>query len=217
MRLAIKKVIAREFLILALVAFVGLTCFLSTFLYNSARRHQAEGIKADIAKKTTLSDSLSISYTTKVQNQEWYFMRMNNEFDLGEFNTPEKWWTVYIELAKNDSINILWEGIWNEDESIIGFFNGLGFANGDSLQTFITENTIDELDLKNKKKSEDLQRELVEIRTKEQNIASSIMTYKEQLSFLKNVLFFLVIVLFVIRYIYYGVKWSLKTLKQKDE
>jgi hypothetical protein len=217
MKLTTKKIIAREFLTLTLVIVIGLICFLSTFPYNSFRHYQIKNLKGEIDQKRTLSDSLLKSYSTKIQNQEWYFKKLNDEFDLGEFNTNEKWWFHSMQLAKNDSISIRWKGVWSQDKTVIKFFNKIGFLNGDSLQRFIIINNLDKSDIENKTKADNLQKEIAEIESKEIIVANSVLTYEDQFSFSLMALIILASLSFGFRYLYYGIKWSLKTLKQKPE
>jgi hypothetical protein len=217
MKLITKKIIAREFLILTLVIVIGLICFLSTFPYNSFIHHQIKNLKNEIDQKRTLSDSLSKPYSTKIQNQEWYFKKFNEEFDLGELNTTEKWWNNSVQLAINDSNSIRWERFWNQDKTVLKSINKIGFLNGDSLQRFIITNTVDRSDIENKTKADNLKNDIAKIESKQKNAANSILTYHDQLFFSMISLITLVFISFGIRYFYYGVNWSLKTLKQKSE
>ncbi len=196
---------------------IGLICFLSTFPYNSFKNQQIKNLNGEIDQKRTLSDSLSKSYSTKIQNQEWYFKKLNDEFNLGELNTIEKWWNHSVQLAKYDSISIRWKGIWSQDKSVIKYFNKIGFLNDVSLQRFIITNTIDKFDIENKTKADNLQKEIAQIESKQKNVANSILTHEDQLSFSMMALIILSSVSFGLRYLYYGIKWSLKTLKQKSE
>lgn len=217
MKLTTKKIIAREFLTLTLVVVIGLICFLSTFPYNSFLHNQIKNLQGEIDQKRTLSDSLLKPYSTILQNQAWYFKKLNDEFDLGEHNTIDKWWIHSVQIAKKDSIRILWEETWSQDKTIIRFFNKMGFPNGDSLQRFIITNTLDKSDIENKTKADKLQKEIAETESKQKNVANSILTYEGQLSFSMMALIILASVSFGLRYLYYGINWSLKTLKQKPE
>jgi hypothetical protein len=66
MNIKTKKIIAREFLIVTLVLTIGLISFLSTYGYNAYKQKQAEDSATEIAEKTKLADSLSISYKAKL-------------------------------------------------------------------------------------------------------------------------------------------------------
>ena len=69
MKLDTKKIIAREFLTLIIVFFIGLIIFFCTYPYNAFKQMQIEEQAIEISKKTKLADSLSLSFKTKLNSR----------------------------------------------------------------------------------------------------------------------------------------------------
>lgn len=61
MKLKHKKILAREFLALSIVFAIGITTFLTTFLYNFYKIKKENEITSEIVTKTHLLDSLNSS------------------------------------------------------------------------------------------------------------------------------------------------------------
>ena len=125
----------------------------------------------------------------------------------------EKWWNRSQTLAKNDSIKIIWETDWKKDPLYIQFFNKIGFPNPDSLQNFIITNSYSKLELNTKNKADSLTK-IITTLNKTYN-TTSILSQNQQLEFLWKSILVLFILLFALRYLFYAIKWSIKTLKDK--
>ena len=216
MKISIKKIVAREFVFLTLLGVLGVCFFLLMFAYNIVRHHQNESYTREIQQKTSIIDSISKSYRTKILNQEWYFEKLNGQFDLGHLNKHEIWWSHSVLQAKNGSIVLLWNGKWSQEKSIIDFFYDIGFLTADSLQRFIINNTFNKTDLSNKVKAAKLQKDVSEIERRQKKIEAKILTSDQRISFSEKFLIVLGLMLFGMRYTYYGIKWSIKTLKNEQ-
>jgi hypothetical protein len=217
MKLTTKKFIAREFLIMTLVLILGLISFLCTYQYNALKRNKVKNNKNEISKKTKQADSLSISYKSKLHNRSWFFQKFSNYYDLTDdtINTSEKIWIRLDYLALKDSIKYNWGKVWDKD--IVAFNKEIGFSNPDSFHSFIDKNRISKIDSSNYYSSLALNSEIALLSKSKNDNENKILTYNEQTEFGLNALIIYFIVFFGIRYLFYSIKWSLKTLKQKSE
>ncbi len=218
MRLQTKKIIAREFLILTIAFFIGLLCFFSTYLYNFYKNKQAGDINKSIEEKSAQADSLAFAYKQKTEKQNWFFNQYSAEFDVkgdSKYNTKEKVWSRIDNLAKKDSIRFKWENVW--DKELINYNKKIGFQTPDSFKTFIESNRINETEIENYNSSLKLIEVIKSLTSKKDKIKSKTLTFDKQLEFGIKSLLVLIIFLFILRYLFYGIKWSIRTLKQKAE
>jgi hypothetical protein len=215
MKISIKKILAREFLFLTLLGVLGFCFFLLMFAYNIVKHRQVERYKRDVQQKTLIIDSISKPYRTKIFNQEWYFEKLNGQFDLGHLKKSETFWSHSALQAKNGSILLLWNGKWKKEKSILDFFYGIGFLTADSLQSFIVNNTLNKTDFSNKLKAGKLKKDVLEIDRRQKKVEAKILTCDQRISFFKNFLIVLGLILFGLRYTYYGITWSITTLKNE--
>jgi hypothetical protein len=218
MKLTTKKIIAREFLTLTLVLTIGLISFLCTYPYNAFKRKQVENKSAIISEKTKLTDSLSISYKTKLDKQNWFFEKFSNHYDLSDdttFDERYEIWKKFDNWALKDSINYRWEHEWGGENT--SFLKSIGFPNPKSLQSFIEKNRITKMDSSNFNSSLAINSEIALLSKSKNDNDSKILSYSEQIEFGLKALIICFIILFGFRYLFYSLKWSIKTLKQKPE
>jgi|GEM_PF-2919141 len=128
------------------------------------------------------------------------------------FNKPKiqfatDFWGSLYNIYCN-KVPISWDKSWSKE--LIDFFVESGFKTPNDLSNFIKTNTIytTETELKDStQKQKDIAVE------KKNTINNSMLSVDDQKEFaLKGLLIFF-ITLFPLRYLYYGIKWSLSTLK----
>lgn len=151
--------------------------------------------------------------TTKAQGEGSYIDLKQvtpDLFDNSKQNTSfaTDFWNNLYTIHRNDSISTYWDKIW--PKQLVTFFITFGFKNSNELNRFIKTNTIytTETELK-----DSIQKQKDVAVQKKGNINNSILSSDEQKQFALNGLLFFFIFLFPLRYLYYGVKWSLSTLK----
>ncbi len=215
MRLQIKKILAREFLLLTITISLGFIVFLLTYPYNLYRQNNASKLEVIIHENTNLADSLSKAFELKTTNQEWLHKKVLDEYDVGTnpLYTKDGIWEQLTFLAKTDSIKFRWGTKWKEEWT--PFFKKIGFANPDSLKKFVNSNTIQDNDIEMKNRSKELKKETINFKDENLKIKNKVLSYSEQINFGISAFIILGLLLFVLRYIVYAVQWSLKTLKEK--
>ena len=217
MKLTTKKIIAREFLIMILVLTIGLILFLCTYPYNAYKRNQVENKSIEISEKSKKVDTLSLSFKNKIDQQNWFFEKYSNHWDISgdKINTSEKLWQRLDFLALNDSIKYKWQNVW--DKELLAFNKEIGFTNPDEFKSFIDKNRITKIDSSNYDSSLAINSEIALLTKNKKDYESEILSYNEQTEFGLKALIICFIILFGFRYLFYSLKWSLKTLKQKSE
>lgn len=217
MKLTTKKIIAREFLIIILVLTIGLISFLCTYPYNAYKRNQVEKKSIEISEKSKKVDTLSLSFKNKIDQQNWFFDKYSNHWDISgdKINTSDKLWKRLDFLALNDSIKYKWQNVW--DKELLAFNKEIGFTNPDEFKSFIDKNRITKIDSLNFDSSLAINSEIALLTKNKKDYESEILSYNEQIKFGLKVLIICFIILFGFRYLFYSLKWSLKTLKQKSE
>jgi hypothetical protein len=136
---------------------------------------------------------------------------MEAEFEL-KGDTREEAWRSLEQFLKDDSLKI----IYNKNKNFADFIKRIGFENEDKWQNFIKENIFSISDLQKKKESNDLLMETQKIKNQKDSIHKHILTLTEQVNTSLYVVFIFGLLAFVVRYIFYGIKWSIKTLKYKE-
>ena len=217
MKLTTKKIIAREFLILTLILTVGIFSFLFTYPYNAYKRYQVQNINTEISKKRDKADTLSLSFTNKINQRKWYFEKYSNKWDISgdEINTSDKLWKRLDFLALNDSIKFKWNNVW--DKQIVEFNNEIGFSNPNDFQSFIDKNRLTKVDLSNYDSFLAINSEITILDKNKMEYESEILSFNERTNFGLTVLVICFLILFGFRYLFYSLKWSLKILKQNSE
>jgi hypothetical protein len=216
MKLTTKKIIAREFLALLLVIVFGLITFLCIYPYNSFIENRINRISNEIKLKSKQVDSLSLNYNYKLEKQNWLFKRWKNNFNISDlkYNTKEKFWNRTDYLEKQDSINYKWKNVW--DNNLILFFKNAGFENPDELKAFVKNNRLTEKEILNFGIANKSKSIISNLNKDKENAIKNKFSSIEQLDFSIYSILLTSIFIFAIRYLFYGVKWSMKTLKEKE-
>jgi hypothetical protein len=84
MKLSVKKIIAREFLILTTLIFFSVLCGLCIYPYNAFRKLQIGSIDSEISAEKKEMESLTLIYNKKLTKQKEFF---NESFDALSLNT----------------------------------------------------------------------------------------------------------------------------------
>jgi hypothetical protein len=209
-----KKIIAREFLFALSVLFTGISTFLGVYAYNAFQKSEVKRMTSEITIATAKSDSLSLSLKEKMKNREWFFDEWSKYFDLtadGKYSSITQLWKRSEFLAQHDSIQYRWANVWTTD--MVSFFEGIGFSNSLEFEDFIERNLISKADSINSVSSDSLTNLVKNIEAEKSVVSGKIISSDDQLNLVSWVVLIAAIVIFGIRFIIYGVLWSLKVLK----
>jgi len=210
MKPKVKKIIAREFLIFMSVILIGLLSFLGTYLYNWKKKCLAKNQENFIKLQSKMADNLSRPFNEKIKNGKDYNAR------------------IYITLIDNSDIHELPIQKYEESEfrrkiQTDTSFRGIIFKlfkerlenfNKNKLQfDNLIDNPPTKKEIDDKKKADQIQTKLKSIKLEKDEIIGSILLFEEQTSItlrITSLIFFLV---FFLRYLFYAVRWSIKTIK----
>lgn len=212
MQINTKKIIAREFLLFLSCLTIGILTFSGTYVYNYIKRAQIESLSKEVDNKILLSEKFSKAYTDKTDKQFWYTKQYTSHFNnYGDYPNAKLWKDLY-ELAKTNKVKSGWENTWKEE--FVSLNRHIGFETPESLQAFILENMVYQTDLENKELSEKAYSEAEGARNQISRKSIEILSPKNQLKTAGMATLIAIMVLFVFRYLTYGVKWSLNILRQ---
>lgn len=214
MRLATKKKIAKETLMLLSSGVITFILLLFTYLFNRYSSNKCEDIRALINSKTILADSLSKSINSKLNQQKWFYDENTKYFDLG-YNSYSDFWLRLEEINSSDSIEYKYNNIWGKNQ--IELLKKLGFTSGKDFKDFISKNRITDTDNSNNTKTKELKSEILALESEKRHWESKSFTSDEQMKFAIGGLVIILIFLYPVRILYWITRWSIKTLKQRNE
>lgn len=217
MKLTAKKIFAREFLILTVAAVLGLVAFVCTYPYNSYQQHQADKLTTTINDKAKLADSLSKPFDNKTEQQNWLHSKVLEEYDVSKDPdyTREKIWEILSDFSQKDSIKFRWTTIWSDRWT--PFFKKAGFDTPEKLKKYVETNSINSTDNSNKQLATKNIQEVNSLTNQKAELQSKVLSFNKQIDFGIKSLIVFAILLFALRYLYYGIKWSVRTLNQKQD
>jgi hypothetical protein len=210
-----KKKLAREFLLFLLTFIIcGLT-YLTIIIYNSLQQKKSNDLLEEIAIHKSTADSLVEKYNQKVRKQKWYFNKYNKVWDMSDsaINSYQKWWKHNLKFRDIDTLSIAWSTIWNNEQ--IAFEKSIGFESPKSLNKFLIDNSISSIDIQNRDSARMISKEIESMKSTEYKARYSIIEPPEQLLYTVYAFLISIGALFVLRYLFYAVRWSVRTLQEK--
>lgn len=211
----VKKIIAREFLILLALIILTSIIFLCVFPYNSFQKSNIDKIDNSLIEKEKLTENLNKTVNQKIENQEWFFEKLSNEFDIAnsENSKLKTLWPILQKIAENDSIEHRWNNKW--EKSLKDFHKRIGFKNATDLEAFIKRNSISLNDSIQLKKSDKIRKEITELKNRRTEFKGKILNENAKFKLAGGIGVILFGILFLLRYLIYAVNWSVGTLKEK--
>lgn len=208
-----KKILAREFVFFIICLVIFILSFLFIFPYNYITQNQSANLVEEIHKKNTYIDSLQDINIKKTETQKYFTNNYIKEFDgVSDSETNKKLWNILERIVKADSVNYNWKNKW--EKTLVNFNIKMGYKSPEEFTKFIKSNVINSSDLelieKNKKEIKFLKAQQLE---KQNNFIEINEQFRLSLFVLLSSFFFL----FILRYLVYGTKWSLKVLKESQD
>jgi len=216
MNLKKRKIIAREFLILLLVVALGLIAFACTYPYNYLINSSVSKLNSEIISYEKKLDSIEEPFKNKIAEQKRVYegWMKNDNLDRNAYRDFREHWARLEYLHKEDSISFKYKNVWSK--VVIDHLNNMGFTSANQLNEFIGANTIIEIDKNTQAKSKQLKDKIFNLREKYNNKKEEILEFDDQMNFALIIMLIGGILAFPIRFLIYGVKWSINTLKTKE-
>lgn len=211
----IKKIIAREFLVFLALVIIGGIIVLCVFPYNAIKQNKVDKLDLNIVQLENEIDSLGGNAIKKQKKQEWYYSKLSSEFDVEKppYDKLSTFWERLEKHAKQDSLKYKWIDKWSD--KVQEFHSELDFKNGNQFQDFVLNNSLTKSDSLDLKKTEKLKSELEKITEDRNETKWDKVSENHHLDIAGGVFIFLFIIMFILRYIYYAIKWSFRTLKNE--
>jgi hypothetical protein len=206
-----KKVLAREFLAIVGVLIIGTVSFLVTFVYNFYENSIATSIVKEVEAKRALGDSLTKVYKEKTNAQLSYTNSYHFEYSSSYASSNEKVWQYLYQVAKSDSINFYWDYGW--EKKFIDFNIRQGLKNASEFKSFIINTMIYKLNVDDYQEGEQQYQDALLLEPKRTIALEKMLGLTDQLNTAGVGMLFGLAFLFLLRYLIYGVKWSLHILK----
>lgn len=217
MQLKTKKRIAKEILLLLGSGLFTLTIFLFVYPYNWYCSSKSDGVQTIIATKTIQADSLLSQYNQKLKQQKWFYEQNLKEYDVSTYgyNTYDDLWKRLEVIYINDSIEIKYSKTWGRE--LVELLKKVGFQNAQMFKEFVGKNIFDQKDKADKLKSDYIQNEIVQLNSEKRIWDLKALSINEQRAFAVKAFIGLLIILYPLRFLFWLIVWSFKTLKQNGE
>ncbi len=204
---SIEKIIAREFLYLMLLIFSGVFTFGIISLNNLYYEVKISNLQKEIAP-------LRNPYFNKIQRQFWLTNKLCESVidDNGDRLAARKkiWNSLFkysledklkFKLGINESKEVQ---IW--DNEIILALKEIGFSNAEKFKKFIDESRISQIEINNYNKS-------LKLLNQSKILNSNLFDKEKQIKITQNVVITSWFIFFVLRIMFLGIKWAIKTLR----
>lgn len=215
MRLKTKKFIAREFLILFSCGILGLLAFAGTYIYNLRIDSSVKELKASKASLEEKADGLERPFRNKVNAQKSFFLISERNRWHTENLHYTQLWKKLEKLKITDSLDYRWKNKFNAQfkEELR---SDAGLANRDEFRTFLIENSLSSDEQKQWEQVESLRTKAKDDNIKAIETSFLKMKDNEQLGFGLKSFFWMFIIAFPLRYLFFAIMWSFKTLRSEE-
>ncbi len=136
-----------------------------------------------------------------------------NKFNLPGWSNNDKVWKRLSDLSEKDSIRFKCKS-W--DRELISFVQESGFETPEAFKNFIDANIIISDDIKRNNEASNMKAEIKSLNKEKEYAQSKIFSFEKQFQFALIAFIVSLSLLFIMRYIFYGIKWFIKTLNQKQ-
>jgi hypothetical protein len=217
MKQSSKKLLAREFLFF--IIFLGLIAlfYIGTYSHDIYIYWESKKLNETIDSYHSEIADLQKQIISKYEMQKWVFEETINDFPV--YNNhgldQSKLWKALIDKIPNHKAPFTWSEIDSTaQKSLKTFFEERGVLSADSFVHFMntysyTENEVEVVARINK--LHDLKQIVSDYKD---HLQEQILTFKDRFHLTLKFAGTLFILLFIIRYMFLGTVWSLKTLRK---
>jgi hypothetical protein len=198
---------AREILFLLSTLLLCILFYISLIGYNQLKSNKNDLLESDLKNIEYTYDSLMKNHKSKIDNQKWLHEKFYNNYSKS-YKTYDALWDRLVFLYTIDSISVKYNKIWSKET--IDFFTSVGLNSSHSLNDFVENNSLTSEETNQIKR---LEFDKETIKRESEEIIREKLTTNEKVARLLAFLWTLLIILFLFRYIYYTIIWSIKILK----
>ncbi len=209
-----RKIIAREFLILLLVVVLGLIAFACTYPHNYFVSSSVSKLHSQIILHEKQLDNIEDPDGNKIAEQKRVYEGFMKNFDKNTYRNFREHWARLEYLHKKDSITFKYDNVWSG--YVKNHFNKMGFTNASQLNEFIRANSIIKIDKNTRLKIKQLKDEIFNLKEKYRSENENLLQFDDQMNFALIIALIGGILAFPIRFLIYGVMWSINTLKTNE-
>jgi hypothetical protein len=215
MHIRSKKILAREFLIFITCLAIGLLTYLGLNVFNHFQQKKVSHLEIQTHLKRLEGDSLAKIYENKRRVQSDFTDKYIKHFNLSRnIFTNERVWLPLYRTAKSDSVQYKWENQWKD--KAVPFLQKAGFSTPQEFRDFILKNMAMAKDIEQYRLSGVAYAQRDSLQNILDNKRMKIVGPSRQWRTALMALGIAFIVLFVVRYTHYAIRWSIKTLKQPN-
>lgn len=214
MKLNKKKIIAREFLIFIVCALVFGLAFISTIPYNYVIESRIDTLEATSQSLSDCINKIQLHFSPKIDKQKEFFETSKSK---GWLTTNEKYQEFWIRLQKsvdNDSLRYKWNKFSTNFKRELR--DEVGFETASDFENYIVNNSLTPKEVEQNTSALKIIDERETIESKIRTEKYKLMDFDDSLEFSLICLMIIGVLSFPLRYLFYALKWSIKTLKQKE-
>lgn len=192
---------------------IGGVFALCVFPYNALKKNKVHVLDLEIEQLKNTIDSIRGTAIKKQEKKEWYYSKLSSEFDVERppYDQLSTFWGKLEKHAKQDSLKSKWIDKWSL--RVQEYHRELGFKNSNEFQDFVLKNSLTKLDSIDLNKTLQQKTELDRITDDRNETKWDVVGENDHLDITGGVFIFLFIVMFILRYLLYAIKWSFRTLK----
>jgi hypothetical protein len=204
-----KKVLAREFIFFVVGVLTVIFFYIGILIYNQIILRKIKKNENSIGALTVLRDSLAKPYNDKLEKEVWFYEECKKNMLVTRGNRLDLWIRLNKSIKNGDLVSK-----YDNSENVRTNLKSLGFETVSDLKHFINQNTIHAPEVNDKLKANEINDRLTIMMQENYSLSNSALDESEQIQTLEFVLLISFSVLFLLRWLYYGCKWSIIILRQ---
>jgi hypothetical protein len=211
MNLVLKKVIAREFLLLVMCFVATIATHGGLYFYHYLLSEKASGISQEANDLSRDIENLSAPFKRKTANQWWLY---NKSCEVSG-KTPQPYGHIqffnhFVKTIQQDSLDYKWNNAFSTQA--INTLHNAGFDSPESFRHFILENLCTPAEVADRQKARELEA-IRESKNHEYEELRERVWYDEKILYVSSRLFVVLLIFFFgLRYLVYATQWSISVL-----
>lgn len=208
-----RKLLAREFVYFIICLIISILGFLFVFPYNYITQNQSSNFAKQVVEKNILINSIQVINNKKTEAQLYFTVNLKKEYPNYRDRTNSELWNAFYRIVEVDSVKHKWKKKWTTS-LFVNFITKMGYKTPEEFTKFIKTNIINSSDIdlieKNKK-------DVKFLKSQQLKKYNNFIELKEQFRISLFVLMISFFIFFILRYLIYGTKWSMKILKESQD